>query len=71
MRVVASLFISFLRFHFSGFSFRLCAVDAFFLLQFQATWSSVEVLHGQNRFAGPRVGAQAPPGWRCTERKLH
>lgn len=54
MRVVASLFISFLRFHFSGFPFHLCAVDAFFLLQFQATGSSVEVLHRQNRFAASR-----------------
>lgn len=53
----------------------LYAVDAFFLLQFQTTWSYMEILHRQNCFAalqGPGAGAQAlPPGLRCTEWKLH
>lgn len=35
----------------------LCAVDAFFLLQFQAV-ELCEALHRQNRFAGPRAGAR-------------
>lgn len=42
----------------------LCAVDAFFLLQFQTTWSYMEILHRENCFAalqGPGVGAPGPP----------
>lgn len=55
----------FLPFYFYEFSF-FRAVDAFFLLQFQTTWSYMEILHRQNCFAalqGLGVGAQAlPPG---------
>lgn len=43
----------------------LCAVDAFFLLQFQTTWSYTEILHRQNCFAalqGQAIAQVLPPG---------
>lgn len=54
----------FIHFHFYGFPFFLCAVDAFFLLQFQTTWSYMEIVHRQNCFAalqGPRGRSPGPP----------
>lgn len=56
MSVVASLFVSFLRFHPYGFSFHLCAVDAPSLLRFQATWS-----HCTDRVASGAPGRSPAP----------
>lgn len=61
---MASLFISFSTFPFLWvFLSFLCAVDAFFLLQFQTTWSYMEILHREllHSFAGPRVRSSSPP----------